>query len=347
MEALKKSILAGAIDPMYLLYGAESFLKEEAAEMIKRAIFPSEADAADNTQIFYGPDLTLGMLLSKASEYPMFTPKQLIIVRQFDKIKKPATKEQQKQYDEKLSQYIARPAEFTVLILDTDPVDKKDIEKSPFNLLKKYRHEFPIIKAPDLFAYNRAKSLGWKFDADALKAFSAYIQPSAREICHEIEKIILYASSRTNEKKQITAPDVYDCVGISRTYNIFELEKALADRNLRLCSGMSLLIMDQEGQKEGLGNIIRYLTTFYLRLWKLSLPEVRQLPQVEIAKILGMYGKQEYFVKNYLGYTRSFSLQNAEHAIIALQEADAALKGLRPYPDEKYLLLQLMQKLLG
>jgi DNA polymerase III subunit delta len=347
MDTLKKNIRAGTIAPIYLLYGPESFLKEEAAEMIKTAIFSTEADAACNTQIFYGSDLTLGELLSKASEYPMFTQRQLIVVRQFDKIKKSATKELQKQHEEKLTRYTEKPAEFTVLILDSDPVDKKDSEKSPFSALKKYRHEFPVIKAPDLFAYNRAKSFGWEFDADALKAFTAYIQPSAREICQEIEKIILYASARKEKKKQITAPDVYDCVGISRTYNVFELEKALADRNLRLCSGMSLMIMDQEGQKEGLGNIVRFLTTFYIRLWKLSLPEVQQKSQSEIAKILGMYGKQEYFVKNYLAYCRSFSLQDTELAIIALKEADAALKGLLPYPDEKYLLLQLMQKLLG
>ena len=347
MDALKKNIRAGTIAPIYLLYGPENFLKEEAVEMIKTAIFPSESDAACNTQVFYGADLTIGELLSKASEYPMFSKKQLVIVRQFDKIKKTTTKELQKQHNEKLNQYVEKPAEFTVLILDTDPVDKKEIEKSPFSVLKKYRHEFPIIKSPDLFACNRAKSFGWEFEADALKAFTAYIQPSAREICQEIEKIILYASLRKEEKKKITAPDVFDCVGISRTYNVFELEKALAARNLRLCSGMSLMIMDQEGQKEGLGNIVRFLTTFYLRLWKLSLPGVLQQPQAEIAKILGMYGKQEYFVKNYLAYCRSFSLQDAERAIIALKEADAALKGLLPYPDEKYLLLQLMQKLLG
>lgn len=347
MDALKKHIRAGTIAPIYLLYGPENFLKEEVVEMIKTAIFPSESDAACNTQVFYGPDLTIGDLLSKASEYPMFSEKQLIIVRQFDKIKKTTTKELQKQHSEKLNRYVEKPAEFTVLILDTDPVDKKEIEKSPFSTLKKYRHEFPAIKAPDLFACNRAKSFGWEFEADALKAFTAYIQPSAREICQEIEKIILYATARKEEKKKITAPDVFDCVGISRTYNVFELEKALAARNLRLCSGMSLMIMDQEGQKEGLGNIVRFLTTFYLRLWKLSLPGVQQQPQAEIAKILGMYGKQEYFVKNYLAYCRSFSLQDTERAIIALKEADAALKGLLPYPDEKYLLLQLMQKLLG
>ena len=231
-------------------------------------------------------------------------------------------------------------------MLDADQIDKKEIEKPPFSTLKKYRHDFPAIKTPELFAASRAKASGWTFEPDALKAFSAYIQPSAREMCQEIEKIILYASARGPEKR-ITAPDVLDCVGISRSYNVFELEKALAERSLRLCSGISLMIMDQEGQKEGLGNIVRFLTTFYIRLWKLSLPEVKQMPLPEIAKILGMYGKQEYFVKNYLAYTRSFSLQDAERAIGALRETDAALKGLLPYPDEKYLLLRLMQKLLG
>jgi DNA polymerase-3 subunit delta len=346
MDALKKTIAAGTISPVYFLYGPESYLKEEAADMIRKAVFPSESDATGNTHILYGPDLTPGELVSKASEYPMFTPKQLIIVRQFEKIKKPPTKELQKQHEEKFSRYMQNPAEFTVLILDADQIDKKDQEKHPFSPLKKFRKEFPLIKTPDIFASDRAKASGWEFDPDALKAFTAYIQPSAREICHEIEKIIMYAAARTGAKR-ITATDVYDCVGISRTYNVFELEKALAERNLRLCSGISLMIMDQEGQKEGLGNIVRYLATFYIRLWKLSLPEVRQLPQAEIAKILGMYGKQEYFVKNYLAYTRSFSLTDAERAIAALRETDAALKGLLPYPDEKYLLLKLMQKLLG
>jgi DNA polymerase-3 subunit delta len=346
MDALKKNILAGTIAPVYFFYGTESFLKEELTTMIKMAIFPSESDATCNTHTLYAADLTLGELLSKASEYPMFTPKQLIIVRQFEKIKKPPTKELQKQHEEKLSRYIHNPAEFTILILDADQIDKKEIEKSPFSILKKYRHDFPAIKTPELFATSRAKASGWNFEPDALKAFIAYIEPSAREICHEIEKIILYASAR-NAEKRITVTDVLDCVGISRTYNVFELEKALAEKSLRLCSGISLMIMDQEGQKEGLGSIVRFLATFFIRLWKLSLPEVRQLPQAEIAKILGMYGKQEYFVKNYLAYTRSFSLHDAERAIVALRETDAALKGLIPYPDEKYLLLRLMQKLLG
>ncbi|NTV61276.1 MAG: DNA polymerase III subunit delta [Chlorobiaceae bacterium] len=345
MDTLKKNIKSGIIDPVYLLLGPESYLREEAAELVRAAVFPSGSDAAFNTHVLYGPEITPGELVSKASEYPMFTNKQLIIVRQFEKIRKPSSKELP-EHEEKFARYMLNPAEFTVLVLDAEQGEKKELEKFPFNALKKYRHDFPAIRTPDIFASERAEAAGWSFEPDALKAFVAYIEPSAREICHELEKIILFASAR-NGQKSITANDVYDCVGISRTYNVFELEKALAERNLRLCTGISLMIMEQEGQKEGLGNIVRYLSTFFLRLWKLSLPEVAQLPRQEIAKVLGMYGKQEYFVKNYLGYTRSFSLEDARKAIGALRETDAALKGLRPYPDEKYLLLRLMQKLLG
>ncbi|ABB23148.1 DNA polymerase III subunit delta [Pelodictyon luteolum] len=346
METLKKNILAGSLSPVYFFHGPESFLKEEFTALIRSTAFPDEAEAAANTHILYGPDITPGELVARASEYPMFTPRQLIVVRQFDKIKKPVGKDQQKQHEMKFAGYMKNPAEFTILVFDAEQLDKKDVDKPPYSLLKSFRHDFPLLKTPDLFAAARAHEAGWEFDPEALKAFTAYIQPSSREICQEIEKLTTYASSRQGERR-ITAADVYECVGISKTYNVFELEKAVAGRNLRLSSGISLMIMEREGQKEGLGNIVRYLTTFFMRLWKIAQPEVRAMPQGEIAKVLGMYGRQEYFVRSYLSYAGAFSSIQAERAITALKDTDAALKGLSPYPDEKYLLLRLMQQLLG
>jgi len=346
MDALKKKILAGKIDPVYFFSGPESYIKEELALLIKTAIFPSQDEASLNTTVLYGPDLSLGELASKACEYPMFTQRKLLIVRQFEKIRRTGSKEQQKHHEEKFAAYIADPAGFTVLVLDTDSADKKELDKTPFRELKNCRTDFPAIRYPDQFATERAKAAGWDFEPEALKLLVAYVQPSAREIAQEIDKIVLYAASK-HTGNTIRATDIYDCVGISKTYNVFELEKALAERNMRLSSGISLMIMDREGHKEGLGNIVRYLTTFFMRLWKLSAPGVQQLPQGEIARLLGMYGKQEFFVRNYLGYMKKFSLTETESAIRALRETDAALKGLRPYPDEQFLLLRLMQDILG
>ena len=346
MKKLHKEIASGKIAPLYFFHGPESFLKEELTDLVRKKAFPSAEEAAINTTVLYGHDMTLGEIVSRALEFPMFSSRKLIIVKQFGKIKKTASRDKQKQHLEQFNRYIQHPSSSTILILDADPVDKKDMQKSPFKELQPFRHDFSLIKNPDIFASERALQLGWEFDPDALKAFSAYIQPSAREIARETEKIVMYASSRSSEKC-ITASDVYTCVGISKQYNVFELEKALAEKNLRQCSGISLMIMEREGQKEGLHNIIRYLTTFYIRVWKLQAPEVRKLPLADMAKKLGMFGKQEFFAKNYLRYASIFSLKETEQAILALQQTDAALKGLEPYPDEKYLLLHLMQTLLS
>ncbi|NTU57339.1 MAG: DNA polymerase III subunit delta [Chlorobiaceae bacterium] len=346
MSDLKKQIASGRIAPVYFFQGPESWLKEELEAQLKAALFPSESEAALNTVVLYGPDLNLAEIVSAASEYPMFTEKKLVIVRQFDKLKKGGSKDQVQNQEESFARYLSNPATFAVLVLDAEEVDKKELEKSPYKYLKSVRQDFPAIKHADLFASERAKEAGWDFEPEALKAFSSYIEPSSRQICQELEKLTLYASDKRPDRR-ITLDDVCDCVGISRKYNVFELEKALVGKNLRLCSGIALMIMDQEGQKEGLMNIVRYLTTFYIRIWKLQAPGAQQKTLTETAAMLGMYGRQEFFAKNYIGYARLFSTPETERAILALREADAALKGIAPASDEKFMLLRLMQQILG
>lgn len=346
MPDLNKQIASGRIAPVYFFHGPESYLKEELATAISSALFPSGNEAALNTLLLYGPDITLGDIVAIASEYPMFTEKKLVIVRQFDKLKKGGSKEKLQTQEEKFARYLANPASFAVVILDADQIEKKELEKKAFKLLKPFQHDFPSVKHPDQFAVDRAHAAGWEFEPEALKVFSVYIDPSSRQICQELEKLTLYASGKRKERR-ITSNDVYDCVGVSRKYNIFELEKALAEKNLRLCSGISMMIMEQEGQKEGLMGIVRYMTTFYLRIWKLHAPGMKQKTLQETAVLLGMYGRQEYFAKNYIAYAGKFTTDEVERAIIALRDADAALKGIMPAADEKFQLLQLMQKILG
>ncbi|AAM73167.1 MAG TPA: DNA polymerase III subunit delta [Chlorobaculum sp.] len=344
MADLKKQIASGKIAPVYFFQGPESWLKEEIETQLKAAIFPSENEAALNTLVLYGPDLTLGQIVSAASEYPMFTEKKLVVVRQFDKLKKVTDKTESQRQEKSLLSYLSDPPSFTVLVLDADEIEKTELEKAPYKHLKAFRHDFGAIKNAEIFAAERAREAGWEFEPEALKTFSGYIEPSSRLICQEIEKLTLYASNKRPERR-ITLDDVCDCVGISRKYNVFELEKALVSKNLRQCSGIALMIMEQEGQKEGLMNIVRYLTTFFLRIWKLQTPGAQQLSLQETAAMLGMYGRQEYFAKNFIGYARQFSAAETENAILALRDADAALKGIIPSPDDRFTLLKLMQQL--
>lgn len=345
MQTLRKHIASGNLAPLYFLCGPESFLKEEAAGLVRGRAFPTEDEAALNTTILHGQDVTLGEIVSRASEFPMFTERKLLIVRHFNKFRKAGSTAQQKQHIEQFARYCKNPSASTILILDADEIDRKEQKKQPWKDLDPFRHDFPLVKNPEPFAAERAKSLGWEFDPDALNALCAYIEPSAREISREVEKLVMFCSAK-RKKGSIKAGDVLECVGISKQYNVFELEKAIAAKNLRQSSGIAMMIMEQEGDKEGLMNIVRYLTTFWLRVWKMHSPGVHQQPLSDIAKMLGMYGRQEFFAKNYLDYARRFTLIQTESALLSLAKTDRALKGLEPYPDEKFLLLRMMQEML-
>ena len=50
-----------------------------------------------------------------------------------------------------------------------DQIDKKEIEKPPFSTLKKYRHDFPAIKSPELFACRVAAISGRLLISSMLK----------------------------------------------------------------------------------------------------------------------------------------------------------------------------------
>jgi len=160
METLKKTILAGKLSPVYFFHGPESYLKEEFTAMIRSAAFPSEEEATCNTHVIYGPDITPGDLVAKASEYPMFSPKQLIIVRQFEKIKKPPSKELQKQHDEKLASYMKSPAEFTILVLDAEQLEKKGCRKKTIQHPQTIPPRLPAHQDPRPVRH-RAGTRGW------------------------------------------------------------------------------------------------------------------------------------------------------------------------------------------
>jgi DNA polymerase-3 subunit delta len=67
----------------------------------------------------------------------------------------------------------------------------------------------------------------------------------------------------------------------------------------------------------------------------------------DVAKELGLFGAQIYFLKEYQQYAEMFSLTDIERALLALHQADLSLKGILPKTDEALLVLNLIQKLVS
>lgn len=343
---LETAFLNKRFKPVYLLYGQEEFLIVELLKIIKKHAFNSTEEAEYNYSVLYAESHSLGDIVSVASEYPMFSDRRLVVVRGFEKFKKERSREKQKNQNALFLNYLNNPLDTTVLVLTAGAIDKTMWPKEPFVSLKSLSFNFPAINDPAAFAEDRAKRYGWHLTPKALKILTSFTGNSTREIDSELQKLILYAEGQSKEKT-LTDTDVLNTVGLSREYNVFELDKALASHDLRMASGIALMIMERDGLKDGLFSIQNYLVTYFFRLWKLKMPPVQRMTPQDMCRELNLYGPQSYFLKEYVAYAGQFSLDEIQQALHELHCIDLSIKGIVPNPEEKLLILRLMNKILS
>lgn len=342
---LETAFLNKRFQNIYLLHGEEDFLILELLKLLKRQAFNSMQEADYNYNVLYAETLSLGDIVSSASEYPMFSDRRLVVVRSFEKHKKERSREKQKAQQLQFFDYLNNPLETTILVLTAGTIDKTLWAKEPFASLKSHAYEFSALKDPAAFAEDRAKRYGWKLSPKALKILISFTGNSTREIDSELQKLALYAEEKSD--KTLSDSDVLNTVGLSREYNVFELDKALASHDLRMASGIALMIMERDGLKDGLFSIQNYLTTYFLRLWKLKMPAVQRMSPQDMCRELNLYGPQAYFLKEYVAYARKFSVEDIQAALHQLHLIDMSIKGILPNPEEKLLILKLMNKILS
>lgn len=342
---LMTSISKGKIEPVYFFYGKEDFLIDELIDLLRAKVFRTKEEARANFTVLFGgtgaeKSISLGDVLSAASAYGMFAEQKMIVVREFDKVQKPKKDFQKSTYNA-LAEYIKNPLKTTVLVLCAGELDKKDLSKEPFSILDSVGYEFPPMRDISGFADDYAKRLGWRLTPEALRLLVMYAGSSARDLSHELQKLTLYAGHR--EDKTLTEQDVSEVVGISREYNVFELQKAICTRDLRQSSGIALKILEKEEPV----SIINTLTVFFMRLWKLHSPVLQRMSEQDAAKELGMFGGQAYFLRDYKQYAVQFTPTQIEHALIALSLADQTIKGIHPPIERPLLMLKLIREILS
>lgn len=108
MKAFKAALERGQLDPVYLFHGTDDFLKEEKVRaLIARATDPSTRDF--NLEQLRGADCDAARLSSALESLPMLAERRVVILRDPDALKKPAT--------ERLMRHLAAPASDTCLVL--------------------------------------------------------------------------------------------------------------------------------------------------------------------------------------------------------------------------------------
>jgi DNA polymerase-3 subunit delta len=308
-NALEQALRRKEFSPVYLFYGEEDFLAEEALQLLTHAAV-EESTRSFNLDIVYGSEVDARHIAALAASFPMMGERRVVAVREFDKLPN----------KEPLLSYLSHPSPTTTLALLAPKPDFR------LSFYKAVRESAVAVECKPLseqeiprWIVRKAGERGKSISDEACEMMQSYLGRSLREIHNEIEKVALFVGDRTTIEEQ----DVTMVVGMSRTYNVFELQNAVGSKDLPRALEILEHLMDAGEQPVGM---IVMLTRYLQRLWLIRDSLVRHLSREELTALLHMSPKQQFWLETEIGRARLYAPAQLERGFTLLRNADERLK---------------------
>lgn len=219
---LERELKQGKLAPVYLLFGPEGYLRDEAARAITDEALRDTLLREFNESTFHLAQTDVQSAIAAAEQLPMMASRRVVRLRDFTKL--PEADE------EALLRYLARPSESTVMVFVGADVDKR--RKLSKTLMQECAaFEFTYLKVPELKAWARVylKGLKGEIDEPALQQVIDLVGNDVRILSNELSKLAAAALP----VGRITAEMVEALVGRSRELSNFDLADHLIARNRR------------------------------------------------------------------------------------------------------------------
>lgn len=320
MDTAAKKILddlkKGKVAPVYVLQGEETFYIDLISEYIEENVL-SESEKGFNQVVMYGKDAPVASILTNAKRFPMMSEKQVVIVREAQEIP-----DLQKEIGSKLMlDYVSNPTPSTVLVLchKHKSLDKrrelgKKIDKLTVsaNFKKAYENQLPDF----ISAYVKEK--GFAIDEGGVRVLCEYVGNDLKRLANELDKVMIASA----KGETLVAEKVMAQVGISREYNIFELQKALVKKDA-LQANKIVNYFEGNTKKNPLIPAVAFLYSFYSKLLVASTaPDKSDRGLVSHLKI------NPYAARDYSSALRNYSTSQLSNCVQFIAQADLKLKGV-------------------
>lgn len=310
--------------PIYWLEGEEEYFIDKAVGYAEHHIL-SEAEASFNLSIFYGKDANWADVMNACRRYPMFAERQVVLL-----------KEAQQMRDlDKLEAYISNPQPSTIFVVSHK--EKKIDGRSKMAKLLKEKGE--LLQTKKLYdnqlpewTSELLKQKGLTISQKGLMLMVEHIGNDLNRINNEIEKITVNLGTRKN----ITEDDIENFIGVSKEYNVFELQNAIARKDLPRCIQ---IVQYFEGNPKA-GPIQMILPTLYNFFSKIYM--VHGTSSRDEKAIAASLGVNPFFVKDYLQASKLYPLEQVEKVLLLLEKYNLKSVGVGDSGSEDASLMKEM-----
>lgn len=315
--------------PVYLLHGEEPYFIDRITGIIEDTVL-TDTEKEFNQTVVYGRDADPGKIIDLARRFPMMANYQVVIVKEAQDIDK----------IENLQPYMEKPQPSTVLVLaykyrkiDGRKGFAKSIEKAGavFESKKLYDDKIPgWINA-------QVTGMGFSIRPDACQLLAEYLGSDLGRIINELEKLVI----NLPEGSAIDTGIIERNIGISKDYNIFELQNALGNRDIAKANR----IINHFAANTKQNPMVVVLTVLYGYFMKLMI--YHQLKDKSRENAASALSVNPFFVKDYVQAAQNYSFRRIRAIIGLLREYDLRVKGVNNgSTEEGELLRELIYKIL-
>lgn len=288
--------------PIYWLEGEEPFYIEEVMNYAEHHLL-NESEKSFNLSIFYGKDANWADVINACKRYPMFAEFQVVLLKEA---------QQMKDIDF-LESYIEHPSTTTVLVVSYK--DKKVDARTKFAKSLKSKGELLSTKKiyenhlPE-FITSITKQNGLTITQKAILLISENIGNDLTRIKNEIEKIAI----NLKDSKNITDDVIEKFVGVSKEYNVFELQDAIAKKNLAKAIRI-IQYFEKNPKAAPIQLVIPSLYSFFSKV--LLMYGTNMNDEKSIASAIGI---NPYFVKDYIAAAKNYKYEEVEKILLLLHQ---------------------------
>lgn len=320
------------LKPIYLLHGEEAYYIDLITHALEDKVL-SEAEKGFNQTILYGKDTDWVSVLNAAKRYPMMSDYQVVIVKEAQNLKWDKA-------DEYFQAYVEKPLDTTVLVF-AYKYGKFDKRKKVYKAVEKQGVVLESAKiydnklAPWIDEYVRER--GMKIHPQAAAMMGEYLGTELSKVANELDKIML----NVPKEREIGAVDVQNNIGISKEFNVFELNTALGKKDV-LKVNQIIDYFASNPKSNPIPVVMGSLYSFFAKILK-----YHYLPDKSQQTAAREMGVHPFFVKDYELAARNYPPMKLFYVINYLKEYDLKSKGVDAINLEPGdLLKELMFKIL-
>lgn len=310
-DAILKDLKNKKYSPIYLLHGNESYYIDKISDYIEKNVL-DDGEKAFNQATLYGKDTDFKTVVDEARQFPMMAPFRVVVIKEAQDMRSLKS----------LAAYAEKPSPQSIVVIN----HKHKKFDSRTKLAKAIKANGVLFESKKLYdnqvqgwISNYLSEKGYSIAPDAAMISAEYLGTDLNKIANEMDKVIV----NLKDKETISADLIKEMVGISKDYNVFELQKAIGTLNTEKV--FRIVEYFAANPKSNplvmiLSNLFGYFSKVYIAAYH------GKKSDNELKTLLGL--PTPYFVKDYRTAAQNFKGQRLINIFEALKLADMKSKGV-------------------